>query len=283
MSVSKKLIVILIFSLVLRGAAVILLAQYTNPYYLDLAGQIGMYMVILGLCMHELGLNGQRIRAIFGRFRLEDVFVGVGMALILVLFTFGESAVSTLVVAQFDTALAYKLGSFHNGILPAHPFFSVHVFSFVVASIIFPAIIEELFFRGLLFPALALTRNLLRGAVICSIVFAILHFSKAIFVNTFIFSFVLCYLFARNKSLYACVIMHATYNLLVFVGQYYSSFHWSRSIQMIGSVSDWIPQFVMLLSSVFALAMLVRRYRILGFLRCTPGRQGLSHQGSDSL
>jgi membrane protease YdiL (CAAX protease family) len=262
----KKLLVILFFCLVLRGVFTALLSQDANPYYVDLAGQCCMYTAIFVLCKHQFGISQKGVQAIFGSFLVSDIIIGSSLAVILLFFTFGESAVFTLVASQFDADLAYKIGGFHKEAFPAHPFLSPHVLWFIVASVLLPAIVEEFFFRGLLFPALALRRTYLSSALICSAIFTVLHFSKMIWINTFIFAFVLCYLFARNGSLYCCVVMHAVYNMLAFIFQHYFDFHRIRKLDKLSSVIDWMPQLIMLFFSILVLVMLGRRYRVFDFL-----------------
>lgn len=257
---ARKLLVILLFCLVLRGLFVAILGSYFDPYYLDQAGQAGMSVALVVLCMREFQIGKGELLSLFGDRRGTRLTIGMGLGILLLMLTFGESAIFTFLVAQLDLSLAYKLGNFHEQVFSSHPFFSVHVLVFVVASVLLPAIVEEIFFRGLLFSSLATTRTYFRSAMICSVLFTILHFSKTIYIGTFAFSFILCYLYVRERSLYACISMHGCFNFLAFVTQYYFDFHRTRSIRQLSSLKDWLPQMGMLVVSVAILMIVAGRY-----------------------
>ena len=258
---TSDLFVILVFCLVLRGIAVTLMGSHGDPYYVGLAGQLGMSLALFFLCVHQFKIDRFKRREIFGQFRRSDIATGGGLAILLLLFTLGESAIFTLILAQFDLPLAYELGKFHPTAYPAHPFFSTYILSFVVANVVMPAIIEEFFFRGLMFPALALKRSYLRSAILCSALFAVLHLSKIININTFVCSFVLCCLYLHTRSLYPCIIMHGCYNLLAFLSQHYFDFHRIRAMDQIDHFGDWLPQFCMMILSLSGLCTVAYMHR----------------------
>jgi membrane protease YdiL (CAAX protease family) len=237
-----------------------MLGPHFDSYYLDQAGQAGMNVALVMLCAREFKIGKGELRSLLGDCRGTDLMVGISLGIVLLMLTFGESAIFTLSVAQFDLPLAYKFGNFHEQIFPSHSFFSTHIVVFVVASVLLPAIVEEFFFRALLFPALATTRTYFRSAMLCSALFTVLHFSKTIYLGTFVFSFVLCYLYVRERSLYACIAMHGCYNFLAFITQHYFDFHRTRSIHQLSSVWDWLPQMGMLVVSVTILTIVAYRY-----------------------
>lgn len=256
----RNLFIILLFCLVLRGFFMAILGSHFDSYYLDQAGQTGMNVALVMLCAREFKIGKGELGSLFGNYHGADLIVGMSLGIALLMFTFGESAIFTLSVAQFDLPLAYKLGNFHEQIVPSHSFFSLHIVVFICASVLLPAIVEEFFFRSLLFPALAATRTYFRSAILCSSLFTILHFSKTIYLGTFIFSFVLCYLYVRERSLYACIAMHGCYNFLAFISQHYFDFHRTRSIHQLSSVWDWLPQIGMLVVSAITLIIFAYRY-----------------------
>lgn len=250
-----RLVVILVFSLVLRGFFSVVARPYMDAYAIDLAGQSIFNLSLFSFACWEFKLNVRRFGTVIGKLDWEGLGVGVGMGIVLLMFTFGQSALATLIIAQYDPVSAYELGHFHEAHYGALPFLSADVILFVLASACMPAVFEEFFFRGLLFPALANKRNYLRAILICSSVFAALHFKSLInLVNAFFFGIVACMLYMRRRSLYSCVAMHSTYNFLAFIVQHYFDFHRTRSIAEISSVFDWTPQFVMLGISMMTLA-----------------------------
>jgi len=261
----SKLIVILIFCLILRATFGIVLKPYFDNYYVDLAGQTLLNISLFGFCCYQFKLSKLDINAVFGNLNWPAVVAGSGVGLLLLMFTFGESAVTTISIAQYDLPRAYELGRFHEEFYAAHPFFSVHVMSYLLAAVCLPAVFEEFFFRGLLFPAFAKNHSRLKSAIICSLIFTALHFTYGYKINTFLFAFVLCIVYARGGSLYTAIVAHAVYNFLAFVCQYYFDFHRTRSIQDISSLSDWVPQLTMFAISIGVFSTLAYQHRT--FLR----------------
>ena len=89
----------------------------------------------------------------------------------------------------------------------------------VVLICVQPAVIEELAFRGAI---LGVLRDLLgtREAVIVSaLMFMILHLAILSFPHLLLVGLALGYLRVRTKSLYPCMVMHFTHNLLVILAE----------------------------------------------------------------
>jgi membrane protease YdiL (CAAX protease family) len=257
----RKLIIILFFCLVVRMYFVLFMNRYFDEYYVGLAGQTVFNLSIFGFSCYLFKLNRPKIRAIFGRVNLYEVYGGICLGLLLLMFTYGESAVTTLSFAHFNLSKAYEAGRFHEEFYGAMPFFSIHVFTYILTAVCMPAVFEEFFFRGLLFPAFASKYSRLKSAVICSAIFTLLHFMKPIHINTFVFAFVLCAVYARGGSLYIAIVAHAIYNFFAFVSHYYVNVHGTRSIRDISSVSDWVPELTMLTISLLVFSALAYRHR----------------------
>jgi membrane protease YdiL (CAAX protease family) len=260
-----KLIVILIFCFVLRGIFTVLFKSEMDGYYLDLAGQTLFNMSLFGFCVYEFRLSKEKLRTVFGSPRPAFLLGGMGTGLILLMFTFGESAIRTMVLATWDLSFAYKLGNFHEEYYLAHPFTSIHVVSYLGTCVIMPALFEEFFFRGCLFPAFANKRSFLKSAIWCSAIFTLIHIGKSANLSAFVFSLFLCSMYARTGSLYLCAAAHATFNFFAFVSQYYFDLHRTRAISEISSPENWIPQLTMLGISLACFAIIVFRYG--GFLK----------------
>ena len=79
-------------------------------------------------------------------------------------------------------------------------------------------IVEEITFRGYLFPALARWRGPWIGALVCAIVFGLAHcavYPPELLPMMAVFGFVACMLFWFTGSLLPCVALHAMNNALV--------------------------------------------------------------------
>jgi membrane protease YdiL (CAAX protease family) len=69
-------------------------------------------------------------------------------------------------------------------------------------------IIEELFFRGIIFKKLSQRYSMLFSAVYSSILFAIVHVTITKLISTFITGMVFCWILNKEKKIIYCIIMH---------------------------------------------------------------------------
>ncbi len=96
--------------------------------------------------------------------------------------------------------------------------FSIFNFSISILSIaIFPAIFEELAFRGVIFEELTKIANLKIAIIISSILFAILHFSLISILWIFPSGIVLGYLRAKYRNLWYGILGHFIYNSSIVI------------------------------------------------------------------
>jgi len=89
-------------------------------------------------------------------------------------------------------------------------------------------LVEELFFRGLLFPALTRKLGLVTGILLTSFLFAVLHASQlgkawGPVLILFVVGLTLTIVRAWSKSVAASCVVHVGYNLTLFVLLYFSS------------------------------------------------------------
>lgn len=256
-----RLLAVLVFFLIARGFVRIPLVTVVGPYEAEIFAQVltsaGLYYFVVAY----FKIPATTRQDIFGAFTIKHAYFGAALSLAFLAVTYGESAVVYLSIAQSDPEWAYSLGHFREYQRAAHPFLSRHVMLFVLSNVVAPAIVEEFFFRGLLFPLMEKKYGLLKGAVICSCIFTALHFSKPVYLSVFIFSFGLCYIYARTKSLAPCIAAHFTFNLLAFVVQYYSAFHWVRAPGTIANVAAWIPELSLLAVGSVVIVIICYRWR----------------------
>ncbi|MGF1530205.1 MAG: lysostaphin resistance A-like protein [Puniceicoccaceae bacterium] len=74
-------------------------------------------------------------------------------------------------------------------------------------------ILEEVVFRGILYRALRNHLSFRTAALICSLLFSLLHFSTLQFVPLIVLSFALCHLLEATRDLRACILFHSLFNL----------------------------------------------------------------------
>lgn len=204
-----KLIFVFAWCAVLRFVLCVALLPFVDGFYLDLAGQAFQYLALVGTCLLAFDVHRERLTAIFGTFRARDLWLGIGLAIVLAVFINRPASSNVQLLGHAATMLASDLA-----ISP------LRLPLCLLVNVLMAATIEEFFFRGLLFPALAQRRSLLWSAVLCSMAFTFAHLGDLFNANAFLLSFALLILYARGGSLYTCITAHAGFNLLTMLSQY---------------------------------------------------------------
>lgn len=94
------------------------------------------------------------------------------------------------------------------------------ILAVVVAAIIAP-IVEELLFRGFVYPAFRQAFGVALAIVFNGLVFALVHFDTFLFVPLAIIGFALAWLFEKNNALGPPILLHAINNLVSIGTLYY--------------------------------------------------------------
>lgn len=94
------------------------------------------------------------------------------------------------------------------------------VLAFIVVVVAAP-VIEELFFRGFIYPAFRERWGITAGIIVSGLLFAIFHFNLYVFVPIAVVGFALAYLYERTGSLGPPIMLHAINNLISVVLIYY--------------------------------------------------------------
>lgn len=84
-----------------------------------------------------------------------------------------------------------------------------------------PGVVEELAFRGLIQPFLGRTVGTIAGIAAASLMFMVLHLSPLSFPHLLAIGLALGLLRHASGSLYPCILMHMTHNLLVALNEMY--------------------------------------------------------------
>lgn len=257
-----KLLSILLFALVARGAMGVALSRLGPEanYYLEELIQVTFYLFLLVFCIRYFQISKPRLNQVFGKPKMKDVITGILVGISMLGLALGESALVTYVFAQVEPAAAYEMGKFHPVPYKAHPIWSAQVLLFAISGVLAPAVVEEFFFRGLLLEALQLKHSFVKSAVSCSLIFTVLHFNEAIYINSFLFSLISCYCYGLSRSLYPCIAIHATFNLVTFLNQYYFDFHRTRSQEQLTRIWEWQLEILLFLASIVILASLFKHH-----------------------
>jgi membrane protease YdiL (CAAX protease family) len=88
---------------------------------------------------------------------------------------------------------------------------------YILMAVFAAPLIEEVLFRGILFPYLAKHTGPTKGILLVSVFFAVIHFHLPSFVPLLLFSAVLCLAYWRTGSLWVSIGMHAIHNAVTIL------------------------------------------------------------------
>lgn len=83
---------------------------------------------------------------------------------------------------------------------------------YILIAILAAPLVEELLFRGVLFPYLVKRTGLAGGTLLVALLFATIHFHPPSFLPLALLSAALCLAYWRTGSLWVCIGMHAVFN-----------------------------------------------------------------------
>ena len=76
---------------------------------------------------------------------------------------------------------------------------------------------EETFFRGFVFAGVGKRLGYARGAILSALLFALAHVEPRAWVPIFLLGLLLVWLYARTRSLWACILTHSLYNSIALL------------------------------------------------------------------
>ena len=84
------------------------------------------------------------------------------------------------------------------------------------ALVVIPPIVEEILFRGFMFPAFAGKVGIFFGALFSSMLFGIAHLQANVGVYTIVLGLLLCYMYKRTGSIIPGMVLHMINNYVAF-------------------------------------------------------------------
>jgi membrane protease YdiL (CAAX protease family) len=87
----------------------------------------------------------------------------------------------------------------------------------LIGLVVLPPIIEETVFRGFIFPAIASRWGYWAGALSSSVLFGLAHLQANVGVYTFVLGLLLCFMYARLRSIFPGMALHMLNNYLAFL------------------------------------------------------------------
>lgn len=100
----------------------------------------------------------------------------------------------------------------------------IELVGIIIQSLITAPLVEEILIRGYLFETLTKKHSNTISIIICSIVFACLHFDYLNSIFYFIIGLILSYVYAYTKSLWSSIIIHFIVNLIYITGSMLNSY-----------------------------------------------------------
>lgn len=86
----------------------------------------------------------------------------------------------------------------------------------LLALVIIPPLVEETVFRGFIFPAFSKRFGLVFGAISSSVLFGFAHLQANVSVYTFFLGLVLCFMYARLRSIVPGMALHMLNNYIAY-------------------------------------------------------------------
>lgn len=90
--------------------------------------------------------------------------------------------------------------------------------SFFIQVCVSAPIFEEIFIRGILFEAMRKKGGIYISALLCNLVFVLLHFDSINTLFYFMIGIILTYVYIKTDSIMYCMIMHACVNVYAYIG-----------------------------------------------------------------
>ena len=91
----------------------------------------------------------------------------------------------------------------------------------LVALVLLRPVVEETVFRGFIFPALSKRWGVVMGALGSSILFGIAHLQYNVSLYTIVLGLLLCFMYARLRSIWPGMVLHMLNNYLAYVALFH--------------------------------------------------------------
>lgn len=162
----------------------------------------------------QLELSNINFNRLLGSLKSINFKLPLGLAIIQYIFAWGVNSItlyglSFIVPKYVESQLNTEYASTPNSWI----FYTVLV-------LIYAPIMEELFFRGIIFQKIAMKQDFLRGLSISAILFTVIHFRFDI-ISLFISGVITALLYFKTKQLATSIIYHFGYNLIVIIRKLY--------------------------------------------------------------
>lgn len=176
------------------------------------------FEIVFALAMLIFSLTD--VRNIFGLFRIRKMPFKI--ALFALIFPFISSPIVNFSMEGINWAL---FGETYSNYFAKYVGFNHPVFWSFIFIAVFPAIFEEIGFRGYLFNQLLKISSARTTIIVSAFIFALIHFSFISFLWIFPFGLVLGYLRFKYKTLWIGFYIHFIHNSIILLFDYFEYYN----------------------------------------------------------
>ena len=194
-------------------------------------------MVIVWYFFREMRRARVNFKHITGSFKKVDYKLPLGLAIAQYFFADGTSNI----ILYGLSFVAPKYVEHRVNEISATTTWGYACFAFLV--LIFAPIMEELFFRGIIFQKLAIKKNPVKGLVISALLFTVVHFRHDV-ISLFTVGVTLALLYLKTKQIIVPIICHFFYNLIVLANIIYWQFFDTDGSDVASTVADYQQYFI---------------------------------------
>ena len=176
-------------------------------------------MIYIGIAFASWAFALKRRHATFGDAGFR--WVGIAPVLLAIPLVLGLMLATGIVIWVTDALLGGSVPTAQEQVAPVGTELSrADLYWLLLAGAIAAPVVEEFFFRGLLFPYLRARAGLWVGLLGSSALFAVMHFVPPLIPALLVFGVVQALVVHRLKSLYPAMLLHAINNWVLLVGVY---------------------------------------------------------------
>ena len=257
-------IILLFFLLITSVGKAALKREFVNPdfnYYIDVSMQLLLYGLLVLFSIRHLRLTRLGVSKMMGALTRARLIVAVGLGAVLFAFAHSENAVEAFLLAQYNPQFAYSRWPFHPDRVPAWKAltgaFALHLFVGVIVA----PMVEEFYFRGLLFSAFRSRVGIKQAAIASGVIFIIAHLQHPYIVSTLVFSVILSLLYVATESIILCAVAHGVFNLMAIISENFFLNWLIRSEQDFLFARMWYAEFALWIISASIIVWSINRFR----------------------
>jgi len=198
---------------------------------------IPIQIVLAGYFFSEIKRAKINFKQLTGSFKNINFQLPLALAIANYFFAIGSS---TMILYGLSFVIPEYIKGQVNQVYATTPL--GYVF-FAIAVLIFAPIMEELFFRGIIFQKLAVQKSTVTALLWSAVIFALIHFRTDL-ISLFTFGVTLAILYLTTKQIAVPILCHFIYNLIVTIQIIYWYFFGNQDRTHIISLVEFRQEFI---------------------------------------